>query len=177
LLPLFIDDALSRNFPILLALAACLLLAGCAKTTTVPGTPPAPSAGAAQFVAYADAAVTAAEAAVTLIPGMSAQDQALAQTALGDVGIGITCVYNLAISVDPTVVATAARISACLSSMTIPPQAGPQLTAILKTVFASIQAFATAYAAETPALQTATLAAITPASTGAVAQRAAKLVH
>jgi hypothetical protein len=156
--------------------AACLLLAGCAKTTTVPATPAAPSAGAAQFVAYADAAVTAAEAAVTLIPGMSAQDQALAQTALGDVGIGITCVYNLAISGSPTV-ASVAQVSACLSSLTVPPQAGPTLAAILKGVFASIKAFATAYAAESPAAQAATLAAITPQTTGAVAQRAARLVH
>jgi hypothetical protein len=162
-----------RCFPIL---AACLLLAGCAKTTAVPGTPPAPSAGAAQFEAYADAAVSAAEVAVALIPGMSAQDQQLAQIGFSDLGTGITCVYNLAISGSPTV-ASVAQVSACLSSLTVPPQAGPTLAAILKGVFASIKAFATAYAAESPAAQAATLAAITPQTTGAVAQRAARLVH
>jgi hypothetical protein len=156
------------------ALAAVLIVCGgCAKSNT--STPGAPSASAVQFVAYAEATVAAAETAVALIPGLSASDQALAQTALGDLGTGVTCVYNEAISTDTTVVKVG-KITACLSSLTIPPQASPQLQTILKGAFSTIQAFVTAYEAESASQQAATVAAITPATTAAVAQRAAKLV-
>ncbi len=159
-----------------ICVVAALLFVGCAGKTVTPTTPGAPSASGLEFVAYAEASVTAAETAIALIPGLSATDQQLAQTALSDLGQGITCVYNEAISTD-TAVVKVGKVSACLSGLTVPSQASPQLQSILKGAFSTIQAFVTAYEAQTSAQQQATVAAITPASTQAVAQKAAALVH
>jgi hypothetical protein len=166
---------MSRHRVFVIPVIACMLLAGCAKPSAAPPVPGVPSTGMVEFVAYADAAVTAAEVSVGMIKSLSPADQALAQVAFSDLGQGITCVYNLAISGNPSIIATAGNIGACLSSVVIPAAAGPQLSAILRAVFASVQAFATAYSGLTVAQQTATLAAITPASTSPVMARLNKL--
>lgn len=151
-----------------------LTLVGCAKNTN-PNTPPAPTT-VVQFVGYADIAVTDAEFAVSLIPNLSASDQQLAQTLISDLGQTVTCVANAASSTDPAAVKIE-KTSACLSSLKIPPEAGPQVTAIVRGAFLAIQTFFAAYQAQNPAAQAATVAAITPAATRPLVARAQKLVH
>jgi len=152
--------------------AVALLSVGCAGKNATPSTPGAPSAGAVQFEAYAEAAIAAGETAIALIPGLSASDQQLGQTALNDVGQGLTCVVNEAASTDSTVT-KAGKIASCLSGLTVPSQASPQLQSILKGVFATIQAFVTAFEAQSATQQAATVAAIKPTQT--VTQGAAAL--
>lgn len=148
---------------------------GCAGKTTNPSTPATPSTGPVQFVAYAEGAIAAGETALTLIHGLSASDLQLGQIALSDLGQGIACVAKVGASTEPAI-SKISDTTACLAGLTIPSQASPQLTSILKGAFQAVQAFLMAYQAQTQAQQAATVAAITPAATQAVVTRANALV-
>jgi hypothetical protein len=136
-------QVLNKKYAVFVCLCVALaMLSGCASSSTT--TPPTPGAQALQFVAYADGAVAAGEIAVAAIPSLSAADKQLASTALSDLGTGITCVYTDATATGTTTAVKVQQITACLQSLTIPPQASATVQNLLKTAFASVQAFLTA---------------------------------